>query len=360
MAKSTAEKLVSNRDYKEIMGSYKLTDDEIMELTLFDAQVGFNHDRAKTISKFIKYGHTGWVELWEKLKTVNPSSYEYHIMLYGDELGNEIYLELNTKKTVKFIHDSVTQQYRSSIAADNRRGKTGISVRSVQYWINQGMSIEEANANVKRIQTTNTIENYIKKYGELGEEKYIARKNSWTIHMNNSDIGKKRSLGLARYIERYGDELGRVKYFEMRQNRNNKYGKVASNESLVAFSDIIAILDKNNIKYYVGVPNNREWCIYNKETEQWFFYDLTIPFLSIIVEYHGESFHPNPMWDSDKWARWTSVYTNKSADICYEYDLLKRRTAEQNGWSVYEIYSSDVETTKRVILEQLSKSGYFQ
>ena len=82
--------------------------------------------------------------------------------------------------------------------------------------------------------------------------------------MDDPKIHRKRSLGLTRYIERYGAIEGERAYINMRKKRNeiSSIGR-ASIESILALQPIIDILEKNDILYYMGIPNNHEWCIYN-------------------------------------------------------------------------------------------------
>ena len=80
--------------------------------------------------------------------------------------------------------------------------------------------------------------------------------------------------------------------------------------------------------------------------------------MSIIIEYHGEAYHPNPKWKDIKWNEWKCLFNNKSADKVYLVDQYKKKLAENSGWCVYEIYSSEVETSQRVIIEDLTKLGY--
>jgi len=51
--------------------------------------------------------------------------------------------------------------------------------------------------------------------------------------MQDPVIHKSRSLGIARYIERYGEDLGKLKYMDMRKKRNNTpdWGKLATSRS---------------------------------------------------------------------------------------------------------------------------------
>jgi hypothetical protein len=157
-------------------------------------------------------------------------------------------------------------------------------------------------------------------------------------------IGKKRSLGLTRYIERYGEIEGKRNYKNMRAARNagarGALGR-ASKESLIIFAPLLSLLNSKNIQYYLGVENNREWFIYDNYTERPYFYDLTIPSKSLIIEYHGEAYHPNPVWSSEKLATWTCLFSNKSADEVFTSDSYKRKIAEDAGWNMIEIYSSD-------------------
>jgi hypothetical protein len=360
MAKSIAQKLTNSKLYKTEFDNRGLTENELIELTDFDKSIGFNYDRIGTIVKFIKQGHSNWVEKWSKVKSLTGSDLEIQILLYGIADGTLRYVDMNKRKTVKFDHSHETQLARGLRAAKKLRGNKEHSIRSVGYWLAKGLTNKGAVEQVKKVQTTNTLSRYINRYGsELGPIKFTLRNKEWSDMMTKANsIGKKTSLGLWRYIERYGKNEGKVRYLEMRKKRNEKsrIGK-ASAESLKIFLEIMQELDRQNIKYYVGVENNKEWCIYDNELERPFFYDLTIPSLSIIVEYHGEAFHPNPRWDKDKWGSWRAIFSNQSADEAYQIDQYKKNLAESAGWMVYEIYSSEAETSRRVILKSI-KSNY--
>lgn len=359
MAKTIAKKLMNSKLYKTEFKNRPLTNSP-GELAEFDKVHGFTYDRRSTITKFIKQGHTNWVEKWNKIKSLTSSNLELQVLLYGEIEGTLRYLEMNKKKTAKFDHSPATQQARARRAGEKLKGSKEHSIRGIGYWLKQGFSMDEAISKVQQIQSTNTIQRYITKYGEIdGPIEFDRRKNKWVELMSDTLICKKRSLGLWRYIERYGEINGKQKYLTMRKNRNetSRIGS-ASSESIIACHAIIKLLDDNGIKYYVGVENNKEWFIYDKKLERPFFYDLTIPSLSIIIEYHGETFHPNPKWEDTKWDAWKCLFNNRSADEVYLVDQYKKRLAEDNGWTIYEIYSSEVETSQRVIIEDLTKLGY--
>ncbi|MDY0215272.1 MAG: hypothetical protein RBS24_07175 [Bacilli bacterium] len=48
---------------------------------------------------------------------------------------------------------------------------------------------------------------------------------------------------------------------------------------------------------HVGIKGSKEWCLNgkkDKDIEKVYFYDFTIPKFKIIIEYNGETYHPNP------------------------------------------------------------------
>jgi len=360
MAKSIEEKLTNSKKYKTNFGNRSLSESESMALSQFDKEIGFTYDRISTIICFIKQGYHDWVKKWKQFRSVHPATLEAHVLLYGEEQGTIIYQNLNKRKTAKLDHSHEAQLKRGLIAREKLKGNKAHSIRSVDFWLNRGLTFEEASAKVRDIQSTNTAERYIKKYGTtLGLVKFNERKASWVGAMNTPERGRNRSLGLWRYIERYGEIDGKIKYLEMRKLRN-EYSRIgrASKESVAILSDIIQLLEKYNVGYHFGVEGNKEWFIYDDNMQQAFFYDLTIPSLSIIIEYHGEAFHPNPRWDDDKWNSWTAAFSNKTAEESYEVDQYKKKLAESRGWLVFEIYSSETASTKQEIFEYLIKSGY--
>lgn len=355
MAKTTANKLKSAALYKQEYGEADLPQWALLELDDFSKRIGFTHDRKNTLIKWIKYNLRNWTDRWHKLKELHSASLEHHILMYGETQGPIIYHNLNIKKTRNLDHSSATQARRSAISANMRRGKTGVTARSIQYWVNKGMTIDDAAKKVTSIQTTNKLDNYIKKYGEdLGKEQFLLRKKYWSSIMSDPKIKRSRSLGLWRYLERYGEIEGRKKYLEMRKTRNqSKIGK-ASTESIKRFSPIIKLLNTHNVAYYCGNENNKEWFIYDRVTERPYFYDLAIPSLSIIIEYHGEKFHPNPKWDTAKWNSWISLFEGENADKKYAFDTYKRQLAENANWTVFEIYSSDNEQIDASIIATIA------
>jgi len=282
--------------------------------------------------------------------------------MYGVMQGTVHYMDNQERASARFDHSSESQRAKSLKSAEKTRGSKDHSIRSVGYWIKKGYSEEDAKEEVRKVQATNTLENYQKKYGkELGAIKFKERNENWSELIESMPGMKyKRSPSLESYVAKHGIEEGTRLHTEMRANRkrNNTNKLTASAESLIALEDVINLLDKYEISYYLGVEGNQEWAIFDEDELRWFYYDLTIPSLSIIVEYHGECFHPNPTWDQETWDTWSQLFDGSSADAKYQFDRYKKELAEMQGWNVYEMYSSSVPETRRVILEDFAKLGY--
>lgn len=109
----------------------------------------------------------------------------------------------------------------------------------------------------------------------------------------------------------------------------------------------------------MGSKNNREWFLHDTENECVRFYDFCIPYLKLIVEFHGEKYHPNPQKLShDEWAKWRTPYTRQSADQVRRIDLIKEKLAIENGYEYHVVWSSckvqeAIDTLYTVIVSKL-------
>jgi hypothetical protein len=253
------------------------------------------------------------------LTTLNRNCIEFQILYYGQEEGTKRYRIINEKKTKHLIHDSEIQKERS-IKATKRKKELGNCYRqTTQYWIDRhGYSVEEAANKIHEIQKTFSKEVCIQKHGnDLGIALWEERQNKWqkslTANPDNYDLGFKRSHSLKRYIQRANDDesIGLKSYIKYRQNLSGF--KKASKESMKLFSPIASYLDQKNICYYCGFGGGKEWFVVkNKKT---YFYDFAIPKLKLIIEYNGETWHPNPLWEASVWQDWMHPHTQKKPQM---------------------------------------------
>jgi len=112
------------------------------------------------------------------------------------------------------------------------------------------------------------------------------------------------------------------------------HGK-ASKESLVFFELIVDYAKANNIPFYIGDVGSQEWFIYDSERCKISFYDVCLPTLKIILEYHGSLWHFNPDCEYNNALPFSlTVEANKQKD---EY---KRNLAIKHGFKIVETFDT--------------------
>lgn len=342
--KTPLEKFLSSRDFKTLRLDCQEETWWHVEFISLHEKYSYDHkSRNKRICFWIENNIKGWVDIEDKSKNYHNSTLDYFTTVYGKLYGPMRYHETNEKKDNGLFRNSEFQKQNSIKANIKKKSNNGKSdTKNVNYWIcKHGMSLEEAKNKISEIQNTNNIENYIKKYGEqLGVEKFFERKEKWVEKINIPEIHSKRSLSLDAYKVKYGEEEGSTKYFKMRAKRNaNSRIGCASIESLKFFKPLTDILDNNNIHYFIGVAGNKEFFI--RKDDVMYMYDLTIPKLSIILEYHGKGFHPDVRQGNEYLKNWKQAYTNKGWKEVHENDVKKKNAAIENGWEYYQFFPTD-------------------
>lgn len=243
----------------------------------------------------------------------------------------------------------------------------------IEYYLNKGMTQKEAEQALKERQATFSKKKCIEKYGEKeGLKKLEERNNKWinSLKENNDwdELSKKKAITLENMIVKYGKEEGTEKYYNWKElvknteenfikrygaeegitkwklyksHRYKHYG--SSKESNMFFLDIISkIKPFINISeiYMDGETTKEYWLNYNNGNNK-FFYDFTIRYLNLIIEYHGTHIHPNPRWNKENWNKWRHVWNKKNADEIRIYDLQKKSLAESQGFKVLEIWNDE-------------------
>lgn len=130
----------------------------------------------------------------------------------------------------------------------------------------------------------------------------------------------------------------------------------ASKESARVLANTIQFLKDNNIDYFMGEEGNREYIIYDYCTSRRYMYDLCIPAYKLIIEYHGECFHPRPTLTEEEWAKWKCVRTGDDANTRHSLDVYKRKLAEDKKYKMLELWSTDGEDTNSQLALDAIKS----
>jgi hypothetical protein len=237
-------------------------------------------------------------------KKTKNFKYEYFLDKINPKTG-----KLYTLEEAKSSHTE-RLKFASSISNSKRKGKKGVTCRSVEYWLKRGLSEEEAVKKVKEIQTTNTVDNYIKKYGEQdGIRKFLERKKQWSKSMMEKKV------------------------------QSSNTGCSYSKSSRQLFEKVIDVLNKKDIhfdKIYYGEHEFGKW---DHQYKRPYFYDFVIPDIKFCVEYNGLMFHPK---EGD--TEWKGLYTNQSYDEKLNYDKQKMKTLTDAGFTTMVVWEDEDET----------------
>ena len=183
---------------------------------------------------------------------------------------------------------------------ENSKNHRKTSKRCKEFWIKNGYSEEEAKEKVSERQRTFALDICIEKYGEVdGLQRWLDRQEKWQNTLNSKSEEelliikkKKNTFSKESYLLRgLSEEDSNL----LLKNRFNNFRRTYSKES-------ITFIQKNLITEDCFFGEN-EWYIYDKENHRHCFYDFTNVNKKIILEYHGEAFHPNinRCWDSYKY-----------------------------------------------------------
>lgn len=122
----------------------------------------------------------------------------------------------------------------------------------------------------------------------------------------------------------------------------------ASKQSIRALKDLLDYLDFQKITYYF---NKNEYCIKDKVTGNYYFYDLTIPKYNMVIEYQSNAWHANPWMSDEEWSVWDTPRGKKiTASESLNYDYTKAKALYENrGFYMYFVW----EKTQQADVEEI-------
>jgi hypothetical protein len=253
----------------------------------------YKKSKATSLEGFIKrHGDIEGTKKFEEFKTTSKHTLEKYIDFYGLEEGNEKWLNyLDIKK-------------ETSIFTNN-------------YWLNKGFSEDEAEKLRKKFHYEN---------------------------LNTSTVEYWINKGLS-------EEEAKIKVESIYNKKGVKF-RSASKASLKIFNPVIDYFKNSGLEFKIGVKGNNEFSVFHYENKKYYYYDLTIPELNLIFEYHGEKFHPHfSITENSDLKKWETLYlvrdgnnfkkTKKNGLDIREQDILKEQLAIDNGFKYHVIWSSD-------------------
>lgn len=348
-------------------------------------------ESSKNIESFVKENTIlNWKEATSKFSKIFNKHTSQQIGYWLDRGWTEeeakTMISSNSKKASKKANDAIQEMKK-----DSEKWNKFIETRttSLQYYLNKGFSEEEAKEKLKERQTTFSKEKLSSLHGDEEAEKILNERNSkWlsSLKANNDweDLSKRKTSSLEKMIKKYGEELGREKWNKKilicrtsntfrsfiskygietgTEKWNDRLNKIliksgkASKESLLIFKPLLAEF-QSKFECYLGFENLNEWFIWDNTLKKRFSFDFTLREPKIIIEFHGEAFHPNKnRLTEEEWNNWKSPFSKISANEAMTVDQHKKKLAEENGFKVLELWSStsveeNIEIARKFIFE---------
>lgn len=256
-------------------------------------------------------------------------------------------------KKVSDIQSNNAKKYAEKYTKEERKKFT---TTCIEYYLEQGMSLEDAQEAVSNRQRTFSLQKCVDRYGkEKGYDIWKNRQYRWQETMKNKSteelklIYSKKGITLENQIAKYGVDEGTNRYeawavdYRRRLVRNGFPGY--SLESLDWFASFIPKDILNDAK--IGTD---EFFIY--DNNKIYFYDFK--YKNIIIEYHGHMYHYNPKINDDNWHSPFGLTKEESL----QKDLIKKTIALSNGFNFFEFYSNDSKEYEAMIKTEILNSLY--
>lgn len=261
----------------------------------------------------------------------NSRNLSYFVEKYGDGLGQEkerLYRSNigNSNKAVKriekLVNDGISRKEAEEYETDRHRN----GPKNVRYWVNNGYSEREA----KQLIYTCSI---------MSSPRRI---EYWMFHHGMDEHSARKAV--SRYQNRPRTAFGSSSKWSMR--------------FIQEIIQLCSLFSLRNDAILYGADGKVEKALYSYENKTTYYYDLCIEELNVIVEFHGDKFHPYPFMSDEEKKLWKMLYTNKTFDEVRARDLEKKKNAEKHGYIVLELWErsekENLATIKNVLLEKLN------
>jgi len=286
------------------------------------------------VSKYgLEIGHSKFQAYVQKWK-VSISKHDKKELYKNWKNSPESYFsKINPNTGFSYTLDEAKSKIKQDLARgfkrvweEYRRGEREKSIlnTTLEYYFNKGLTLEEATIALKERQSTFSLEKCIQKHGpERGLEVFKKRQDKWMKTLDDKTPEEKRRILLSktRGLPRF------------------------SRESKDFFDAVVAEVEKeperslSDLEIYYG---KNEMILWDRERKKPYFYDFSIPFLKLIIEYNGSAFHPNVnLLSFEELQKWICPFTKQRAPEKSKRDEEKINLAKSLGYEVLVVWDTD-------------------
>lgn len=278
-------------------------------------------------------------KLWHKYTKENCYQNEEYYIKRGatKEEAKELKLKKLEIVTPKIVAKISGQNNGMSSTNRTEQQRKESSPFSKEFYIKRGLSENDRkkfNENVAKNRSYNTqLEYYINK-GMSEEEAHEALYN------------RQATFSLYKCIQKYGDKKG-LEIFNERQRIWNKKLQKSFKSGKYVQSPIANKLFKE-IKIKLNINNSiEEKYIFNNKLHKGYLFDFCLN--NKLIEFNGDYWHANPIFYGPK----SFIKAkNKKAEEIWKYDKIKIQTAENQGYKVLVIWEYDYNNNKEAIINK--------
>lgn len=347
-------RFLKRKTVRQILGDdFALSEKQTRRLLLIldtSKKVKQLEDWLPAMAYFVQNDLTNYVGRLRRLQKLPASPNLYNLVLrYGKVEALRRYVMYNERRTVHFSNKlsywtakgftieqaqaeiGRIQTDRSKLSAQVLRGTSEYSIRSIVYWLKQGLTLDEARAQVKRVQTTNGLEAYRRRGCETPEHAQAMRNEKWFATMLAKSDDERRRIRLARNHTIEGcmarglsydvAEKVSAEYFSKR----TKYSQI----SQTCFSMVCDCLGPKGL-YYRELNYEKQFNGKNVD-----FFDQQS---AIAIEFYGDFWHANPcVYDSK-----ILIYGKPACFVWQDDKTRVRRIADHSSINqIYIIWESE-------------------
>lgn len=213
--------------------------------------------------------------------------------------GSPMCLEFYKKRYPDLTEEEQIKLWKKSCDKRTQSVRSALKTTNLEYYLNEGMSKEEAKKALHDRQATFSLDKCIKKYGEVeGIKRFNERQEKWLKSLKTHFIDVKNPL---------------TNYFE-------------SSLQIEIFNKLKNIFPNLESEYY----------IFNKKIKKGFSYDIR--YENKIIEINGDYWHANPkLYDED----FFNKTLHKYAKEIWQRDKLKKRIAKLDKKKVLYVWEYD-------------------
>ena len=229
---------------------------------------------------------------------------------------------------------------------------------NIEFWLNKGFTIEESNAKIKEHQKKSNsllvekLQNN-EKFSKLVKTKQSNSILYWLNNGYSEDEAKVKlterqtTFSLKKCVEKYGELEGK-KIWNERQKKWLK--SLNNNDNLkMGYSSISQELFRNlDGEFVFYASKNSELPLNN--SEYGFLYDFSDILSKKIIEFNGDIYHANPLFYKENDT--PNPFNKMTSKELWEKDRKKIELAEKNGFQVLTIWESEYKKDKEATLKK--------